>query len=43
MKTFRFIPLLVALTLAFAETLNAAEKPLFSTEEILVDERNCNE
>ena len=35
MKTFRLISLLVALTLSFAATINAAEKPLFSTEEIL--------
>lgn len=44
MKTIRLTPLLAALTLAFATTLNAAEKPLkipatvdslFSAEEIL--------
>ena len=35
MKTLRLVPLLAALVLAFAATLNAAEKPLFSTEEIL--------
>ncbi|MDP7134798.1 MAG: hypothetical protein QF437_30155, partial [Planctomycetota bacterium] len=44
MKTIRLTPLLAALTLAFATTLNAAEKPLkrpatvdshFSNEEIL--------
>jgi len=36
MKTIRLIPLLAAtLMLAFAATLNAAEKPLFDTAEIL--------
>lgn len=35
MKTNRLTPLLTALTLAFATTLNAAEKPLFNIEEIL--------
>jgi len=35
MKTIRLIPLLAALTLAFTTTLNAAEKPLFNTAEIL--------
>ena len=35
MKTIRLIPLLAALTLAFAATVNAAEPPLFNTEEIL--------
>jgi len=35
MKTIRLIPLLAALTLAFATSLNAAEKPLFNIEEIL--------
>ena len=35
MKTIRFIPLMAAFALAFTLTLNAAEKPLFSTAEIL--------
>ena len=35
MKTNRLIPLLAALSLAFATTLNAAEKPLFDTAKIL--------
>jgi len=30
MKTIRLIPLLAALTLAFAATINAAETPLFN-------------
>jgi hypothetical protein len=35
MKTIRLIPLLAALTLSFAVTLTAAEKPLFDTAKIL--------
>ena len=35
MKTFRIVPLLAALTLAFTTTLFAAENALFNAEEIL--------
>jgi len=35
MKTTRLVPLLAALTIAFTTTLNAAEKALFDTTEIL--------
>lgn len=35
MNTIHLTPLLTVLTFALAATLNAAEKPLFSTEEIL--------
>ena len=35
MKTIHLTPLLAALTIAFAATLDATERPLFKTEEIL--------
>ena len=42
MNIIRLIPLLAALTFALAATLNAAEKPLFNTAEIL-DERTLDQ